>query len=89
VELGELKRMHQPQNEPLESFLVNSFSRVGQKTAREIIQLAGLKETTKASKLDADVLQRLQQAMPQAKVPPPPANQCLSPIGEVLNRQGS
>jgi len=88
VELGELKRIASTSNEPLESFLVNSFSRVGQKTAREIIQLAGLKETTKASKLDADGLARLQQAMQQAKVPPPPANQCLSPIGEVLIRQG-
>lgn len=88
VELGELKRIAAGSKEPLEPFLINSFSRVGQKTAHEIIQLAGLKETTKANKLDADGLARLQSAMQQAKVPPPPANQCLSPIGEVLIRQG-
>ena len=88
VELGELKRIAAGSKEPLESFLINSFSRVGQKTATEIIHITGLKETTKANKLDAAGLSKLQTAMQQVKVPPPPANQCLSPIGEVLIRQG-
>lgn len=88
VELGELKRIAAGSKEPLELFLVNSFTRVGQKTAKEMIQITGLKETTKANKLDATGLSRLQAAMQQVKVPPPPANQCLSPIGEFLIKQG-
>lgn len=88
VELGELKRIAAASKEPLESFLVNSFSRVGQKTAVEIIELAGLKPTKKAHTLGPEDLSNLQAAMQQAKVPPPPASQCLSPIGEVLIKQG-
>ncbi|MDD3574770.1 MAG: DNA topoisomerase VI subunit B [Methanospirillum sp.] len=88
VELGELKRMAGSSKETLEPFLISSFSRVGQKTAGEIIRLARLKPTTKADKLDAKGLASLQSAMQQAKVPPPPANLCLSPIGEALIRQG-
>ncbi len=88
VELGELKRIAAGSHECIVPFLINNFSRVGEKTAREIIRLANLKETTQAKKLNADELSRLQAAMQQAKVPPPPANQCLSPIGEMLIRQG-
>lgn len=88
VELGELKRIAGVCKEPLETFLINSFSRVGQKTAGEIVQLSGLKPGTRADKLDAEGLSSLQSAMQQAKVPPPQANLCLSPIGEALIRQG-
>lgn len=88
VELGELKRIAAGSTEPLELFLVNSFSRVGQKTATEILGLAGLKPNKKASTLSPDDLAKLQVAMQQAKVPPPLGGQCLSPIGEVLIRQG-
>ena len=44
VELGELKRIAAGSKEPLELFLVNSFTRVGQKTAKEMIQITGLTE---------------------------------------------
>lgn len=88
VELGELKRVAAASKEPLESFLISNFSRVGQKTAAEMIERAGLKATKKAHTLDPSDLSRLQEAMQQVKVPPPPAHQCLSPIGETLIRQG-
>ncbi|MDD1723677.1 MAG: DNA topoisomerase VI subunit B [Methanospirillum sp.] len=88
VELGELKRIAAGSKEPLSSFLVNNFSRVGLKTAGEMIQTAGLKPELVARKLNAENLASLQAAMQQVKVPPPPANQCLSPIGEGLIKQG-
>ena len=88
VELGELKRIAGVCKEPLETFLINSFSRVGQKTAGEIVRIVRLKPGTRADKLDAEGLSSLQSAMQQAKVPPPQANLCLSPIGEALIRQG-
>lgn len=88
IELGELKRIVAASDEPLSSFLVNNFSRIGAKTADEILLLARLEKTKTAFSIDPDELTRLHSAMQQVKVPPPPASQCLSPIGEVLIKQG-
>ncbi len=88
VEPGELKRMADGNTEELRDFLVNHFSRVGAKTADEIITLSKIKPTTKAGKLSSDQLMTLHDAMQSVKVPPPPANKCLCPIGEKLIRQG-
>lgn len=88
VELGELKRMAASTAEPLRTFLIEGFSRVGEKTASEILNAAGLSEKKKTSTLDTRGLGTLLAAMQAANVPPPPAQQCLSPIGEDLIRQG-
>ena len=88
IELGELKRIAAASDESLSSFLVNSFSRIGAKTADEILLLSGLERTKTALSINPDELTRLHSAMQQVKVPPPPASQCLSPIGEVLIKQG-
>ncbi len=88
VELGELKRMAAAHSEPLRSFLIEGFTRVGEKTADEILKTAGIPEETIASSLDTKGLGKLLAAMQSANVPPPPAQQCLSPIGEDLIRQG-
>ncbi len=88
VELGELKRMAAAVDEGLGDFLVNRFSRIGAKTAKEILAAAGLDAALPTSRLTPETLSALHTAMQQAKVPPPPANQCLSPIGEDLIRQG-
>ncbi|HWQ66342.1 MAG TPA: DNA topoisomerase VI subunit B [Methanospirillum sp.] len=88
VELGELKRMTLSSQEPLGSFLIGSFSRIGEKSATEILRTAGMAEDRSASLLDIKELSTLLAAMQSVKVPPPLAQQCLSPIGEDLIRQG-
>ncbi|WP_319578541.1 DNA topoisomerase VI subunit B [uncultured Methanospirillum sp.] len=88
VELGELKRMTTASKEPLRTFLIEGFSRVGEKTATEILDGAGMKDDRDASSLNTKELGTLLAAMQSANVPPPPAQQCLSPIGEDLIRQG-
>lgn len=88
VELGELKRMTAASAEPLLSFLIEGFSRVGEKTAIEILRSAGMAGDRSASSLNTKELSTLLAAMQAANVPPPPAQQCLSPIGGDLIRQG-
>ena len=88
IEFGALKRLADASDGTVEEFLIGSFSRVGKKTADEIIGIAKLKPTRKVKRLDADELKRLLDAMQSVKVPAPPAQQCLSPIGEDLICRG-
>jgi DNA topoisomerase-6 subunit B len=83
-----LKRLADASTGTVEEFLIGSFSRVGMKTADEMIGIAGLKPSRKVKRLDADELKRLLDAMQSVKVPAPPAQQCLSPIGEDLICRG-
>ncbi|RXE55098.1 DNA topoisomerase [Methanoculleus taiwanensis] len=88
IEFGALKRIAATNSDTLDEFLVNCFSRVGRKTADEILGLAQIKPRRKAKTLDSDELKRLLEAMQQVKIPAPPAQQCLSPISEDLIRKG-
>jgi DNA topoisomerase-6 subunit B len=88
IEFGLLKRMAEASNARLEDFLIEGFSRVGKKSAEEILGVAGLKGSRKASALSSQELKSLLEAMQTVQVPPPPASQCLSPIGEELIVQG-
>jgi DNA topoisomerase-6 subunit B len=88
IEFGTLKRMATASTESLESFLIAQFSRVGKKSAEEIIRKSGLRGEKKAKSIGNDDLKRLLEAMQNVPIPPPPASLCLSPIGEDLVRQG-
>jgi len=88
IEIGTLKRMTAGDDVPLSTFLTGRFSRVGDKTATEILKRAGLDGKMKTGRLGADALKRLLGAMQETKVPPPSSSVCLSPIGEDLIRQG-
>lgn len=88
IEFGALKRLSDASSGTVEEFLIGSFSRVGKKTAEEIMGLAGLKPSRKAKRLSADELKILLEAMQGVRVPAPPAQQCLSPIGEDLLCRG-
>ena len=88
IEFGALRRLAAASTGTVDEFLIGSFSRVGKKTADEMIALAGLKPSRKVKNLDADELKRLLDAMQSVKVPAPPAQQCLSPIGEDLICRG-
>ena len=88
IEFGQLKRMAAASGMNLPDFLAESFSRVGKKSAQEMVARSGLKGTLKASGLSAEDLKKLLAAMQEVAVPAPPATQCLSPIGEELIRRG-
>jgi len=53
-----------------------------------MIALAKLKPTRKVNKLESEELKSLLDAMQSVRVPAPPAQQCLSPIGEDLICKG-
>ncbi len=82
VELGILIRMLQETTyRHLHEFLTKSFSRVSDRIANEIVKEAGLNSnsaTRRIGRLEAD---RLFQAINRVKIPPP-ATDCIVPIGE-------
>jgi DNA topoisomerase-6 subunit B len=88
IEFGQLKRMAAASEEKLVDFLVNGFSRVGKKTAQDMCDKSGLKQTAKVKALATEELKNLLAAMQSVAVPAPPTTQCLSPIGEELIRRG-
>jgi len=88
IELGQFKRMLTGNNSPLQTFLVENFSRVGEKTAREMCSVSGLSPDMPAGSLGPEEQRSLLVAMQEIKVPAPPTSQCLSPIGEDLIIRG-
>ncbi|WOF15399.1 DNA topoisomerase VI subunit B [Methanoplanus sp. FWC-SCC4] len=88
IEFGTLKRMAEGSSLKLKEFLIDGFSRVGEKSADEIIGLSKLKADRKSDKLSSDDLKALLEAMQNVQIPPPPASVCLSPIGEDKIVQG-
>jgi DNA topoisomerase-6 subunit B len=88
IEFGQLKRMAAASEMKLLEFLVESFSRVGKKSAQDMCDRSGLKGTLKVKGLATEDLKNLLAAMQEVAVPAPPAIQCLSPIGEELLRRG-
>jgi DNA topoisomerase VI subunit B len=88
IEFGQLKRMAAASDLKLLDFLVESFSRVGKKSAQDMCDRSGLKSALKVKGLSTEDLKKLLTAMQDIAVPAPPATQCLSPIGEELLRRG-
>ncbi len=88
IELGVLKRMTAASDLPLKEFLVESFSKVGEKTALEICSSARLDPAVKVASLGLDSLNPLLDAMQTTKIPAPSASQCLSPITDELIVKG-
>ncbi len=88
IELGVLKRMTTASDLPLKEFLVESFSKVGEKTALEICSSARLDPTVKVVSLGLESLNPLLDAMQTTRIPAPSASQCLSPITDELIVKG-
>jgi DNA topoisomerase-6 subunit B len=88
IEFGVLKRMAAASDLTVKEFLKDGFSKVGDKTADEIIGTAKLKAAHKAASLDPGQLMALLEAMQITKIPAPTASQCLSPITEDLIIKG-
>ena len=84
VELGVLMQMLKTTKaRRLRSFLMQDFSRVGGKVAREICAKAGLNETAWPSRIAREESDKLYAALNATKIMSPPTD-CLSPIGEEL-----
>ncbi|MDR0980530.1 MAG: DNA topoisomerase VI subunit B [Methanocalculaceae archaeon] len=88
IELGVLKRMTAASDLPLKEFLIESFSKVGEKTALEICSVARLDAKTRVNTIQLEQLNPLLDAMQTVKIPAPTASQCLSPITEELIVKG-
>ncbi|MDE2518338.1 MAG: DNA topoisomerase VI subunit B [Methanocorpusculum sp.] len=88
IELGVLKRMTAASDLPLKEFLIESFSKVGEKTALEICSVAKLDAKVRVNTIQLEQLNPLLDAMQTVKIPAPPASQCLSPITEDLIVKG-
>ncbi|MDD1716335.1 MAG: DNA topoisomerase VI subunit B [Methanolinea sp.] len=88
IEIGQLMRMVSGNEKSLSDFLVEGFSRVGRKTAEEMCRLAGLRPDATAGSLSPVEQKRLLEAMQGVRVPAPPTQVCLSPIGEELITRG-
>ena len=84
VELGVLMQMLKTTKaKRLRSFLMQDFSRVGAKVAREICAKSGLPETAYPSRIAREESDKLYRAVNATKIMSPPTD-CLSPIGEEL-----
>ncbi len=84
VELGVLIDMLQStRSRNLKGFLSAEFSRMGPRTAQEILDNAGLKPRTSPKKIDRDQAEALINAFKKVKLMKPPTN-CLSVVGEDL-----
>lgn len=88
IELGVLKRMTAASDLPLKEFLIESFSKVGEKTAFEICSVAKLDAKVCVNTIQLEQLNPLLDAMQTVKIPAPTASQCLSPITEELMVKG-
>lgn len=82
VEIGILRRMIQSTRaKNITGFVMRDFSRVGKKSALQILKLAKISARTKPHNLSHDDISKLHKAMNQVKLIAPPTD-CLSPIGE-------
>ncbi len=88
IELGYLLRLlGSTRTKNLLNFLMKEFSRVGEKSAKEILKKAELDEKIKPQDLTRVQAERLLKSMQTTKLPPPPTD-CLSPVGEEAIKEG-
>jgi DNA topoisomerase-6 subunit B len=84
VELGVLMQMFRDTKaRNVRSCLSSDFSRVSSKTALEICQKAGVKESRRPSEITREEAEKLHEAIQQTKIMAPPTD-CIAPIGEEL-----
>ena len=84
VELGILMRMlADTKSRNVRGFLTSEFSRVSPRSAKEILDRAGIRDTTSPRMVHRNDAEALFRAIGQTKLMAPPTN-CLAPIGEDL-----
>jgi DNA topoisomerase-6 subunit B len=88
VELGELLSMAKyTESIRMSSFLNSEFSRISNRVAREICELAGVPPEQKPKKMTLEQAGAILDAIKKVKIMAPETD-CLSPIGETLIRKG-
>jgi DNA topoisomerase-6 subunit B len=88
VELGILMKMLQDtKSKTLQSFLMQDFSRVSAKVAKEICDKANLPDNSKPTRIAREESEKLFKAINEVKIMAPPTD-CISPIGEELILKG-
>lgn len=82
VEVGTLIKMAQlTSTRTAQSFLTEDFSRIGPKTAKELLDKVGIDPRYKPSELTMEQATKLNDLMQKTKFMAPPLD-CLSPIGD-------
>jgi DNA topoisomerase-6 subunit B len=88
VELGIFRRMVQStSSRTVRSFFTNDFSRVGNTSAEQICEKAGVDPNISPKSLDMETSEKLFKSMKKTKLLRPPTD-CLSPLGENLLLSG-
>jgi DNA topoisomerase-6 subunit B len=88
VELGALGMiLKDTRARDLRGMLMREFSRVSDRVAQAMLEVAGLRPEAKPRSLKPDDIERLHRALSQVKVMSPPAA-CVVPIGEELILKG-
>ena len=88
IELGEMLGMSRDtDSQKMVNFLVENFSRISNRVAREILELAGVPQGLKPKQLTLDQARSILDAIKQVKIMAPETD-CLSPIGPSLIKKG-
>ena len=88
IELGALIAMlHETRGRSVKGALQADFSRVSEKVAEEICQVAGVNPNARPHKMDVQQVEALFHAISKVKIMNPPTN-CVVPIGEALILEG-
>lgn len=88
IELGTLiKMLARTNSRTVFSFLINDFSRVGNQSAKEMLEESNLEAQMRPNAVTRDQAEKLLNAMQKVKLQRPPTD-CLSPIGEAELMKG-
>ena len=88
IELGELLSMAKDTDSiRMSAFMANSFSRISNRVAREILETAGISQGMKPKELSIDQAKTIIDAIKKVKIMAPETD-CLSPIGPGLIKKG-
>jgi DNA topoisomerase-6 subunit B len=88
VELGMLMKMLSGTTaRTIKSFLMQDFSRVGDKTAEEILENSAILSKTKPSEVRREMAEKLMEGIKRTKIMMPPTD-CIVPIGAELLEKG-
>ena len=88
VELGVMQTMlKQTDARTLNSFLINSFERIGANTAKQICENAALLPETKPDDMSREMVEKLVDGIKKTKIMGPQTD-CISPLGTELLEKG-
>lgn len=88
VELGMLiKMLENTEARTLKAFLKEDFSRVGDKSAEEVLENSGLLNNTKPKQMSREMAEKLMEGIKKTKLMMPPTD-CIVPLGDEMLEKG-